>query len=301
MLIFLEDKTLDSAPGRLPGGPAILLADPGEGEAALALAGFDLPAGFPEAEPDSIHFESRQLYDYLALTIPDFSETGADLETFESYLTQSRLVLLGRGPVFDKLRLGLEKGPAASRRPAEALALLFNLLLGEETGLLQRIDEALDELEDKAAERKAEDHASEIILLRKELAAVKHYFDSLYELLDELGENRNEVFTKGQLQVFRAHKNKANRLINRTLNLREQLTQVREAFQNQLDISLNETMRFFTVITAVFLPLTLIAGWYGMNLRMPELKSALTYPIIIGVSLAFILISLIYCKRKGWF
>ena len=60
-------------------------------------------------------------------------------------------------------------------------------------------------------------------------------------------------------------------------------------------------MRFFTVITAVFLPLTLIAGWYGMNLRMPELKSALTYPIIIGVSLAFIVISLIYCKRKGWF
>jgi magnesium transporter len=59
-------------------------------------------------------------------------------------------------------------------------------------------------------------------------------------------------------------------------------------------------MRVFTVITAVFLPLTLIVGWYGMNLRMPELASPVTYPIIIGVSLVFLFVSLVYSKYKGW-
>ncbi|HRT81755.1 MAG TPA: CorA family divalent cation transporter, partial [Oscillospiraceae bacterium] len=84
------------------------------------------------------------------------------------------------------------------------------------------------------------------------------------------------------------------------LNQREYLTQVREAFQNQLDISLNETMRFFTVVTSIFLPLTLLVGWYGMNLRMPEFASNHAYPIVIAFSILFIILSLIFSKKKGW-
>ncbi len=301
MIIFLEDRVIEAVADQLPDEPAVLMAGPGEGDLAVALAGITLQAGFPEAEANAIRFESRQSYDYLSLHIPDFSEDPDEPEALECYLTRKHLVLIGQGPVFDKFRRSLEGGPGVNRMPGQALGLLFNLLLTEETGLLQAIDDAIDDLEDRATERKPEDHASEIVFLRKQLAAVKHYFDALYDLLEELEENRNKLFTKGQLQLFRAHKNKVNRLVNRTLNLREHLTQVREAFQNQLDISLNDTMRFFTVITAVFLPLTLIAGWYGMNLHMPELRSALTYPIVIGVSLVFIVISLIYCKRKGWF
>ena len=57
------------------------------------------------------------------------------------------------------------------------------------------------------------------------------------------------------------------------LNLRDYLSQVREAYQSQIDINLNNVMKIFTVITAIFLPLSLIAGWYGMNFNMPEYQS----------------------------
>ncbi len=299
MIIFLEDKTIKEKPGRLPGGKAVLMAAPHEAEVAVELAGISAAAGYPEAEDHSTRFESRGLYDYLSIHIPDLDFPDRNPEAMECYLSHEMFLVIGEGRVFDKLGRGIEAG--SDRTPVQALALLFNLLLAEETGLLESMDDVIDLLEEEALKRKPEDHASEIITLRKQLAAVKHYFDSLYDLLEELEENKNGIFTKSQLSLFRAHKNKVNRLVNRTLNLRERLTQVREAFQNQLDISLNETMRFFTVITAIFLPLTLIVGWYGMNLRMPELESAITYPVIIGVSLAFIVISLLFCKKKGWF
>ncbi len=299
MIIFLEDKTIKEKPGRLPGGKAVLMAAPLEAEAAVELAGISVAAGYPEAEDHAIRFESRGLYDYLSIHIPDPDSPDRDPEAMECYLSHEILVVIGEGNVFGKLGRNIEA--RSDRAPVQALALLFNLLLAEETVPLESVDDHIDRLEEEALKRKAEDHASEIVALRKQLAAVKHYFDSLYDLLEELEENRNEFFTRSQLSVFRAHKNKVNRLVNRTLNLRERLTQVREAFQNQLDISLNETMRFFTVITAIFLPLTLIVGWYGMNLRMPELESTITYPVIIGVSLAFIVVSLIFCKKKGWF
>ena len=301
MIIFLEDQAMKGSPDRLPDAAVLIMAGSHEAEAALALAGIVAVAGFPEAEEASIRFESRPLYDYLSLHIPDFSSQDQEPQALESYLTRQLLLVVGEGPFFDQLVRNIEARPGANRTPVQALALLFNLLLTGESELLEAIDDAIDRLEEEASKRKPEDHASEMIALRKQLAGIKHYFDSLYDLLEELEENKNGLFTKSQLQLFRAYKNKVNRLITRTLNLREHLTQVREAFQNQLDISLNETMRFFTVITAIFLPLTLIAGWYGMNLKMPELSSAITYPVVIAVSVAFIVISLIYIRRKGWF
>lgn len=300
MLVFQKNhEPVRTLTGTLD-GPAVILADPGEGDQARKLAGLGDSPGFPEAEADSIRFESRDTFDYLSVHIPAFQQ-DEDPQEIECLLSRNLLVVVGEGPVFGKLRLCLESASCSPEVPAQVLASLFNFLLAEESGLLDRLDDTIEDLEDLATSRKPADHSLEISSIRKDLSAVKRYYEALYDLLSELEDNHNGHLTRNQLQVIRAQRNKANRMVSRTLSLREHLTQVREAFQNQLDISLNETMRFFTVITAVFLPLTLIAGWYGMNLRMPELESALTYPIIIGVSLGFLVISLVFCKKKGWF
>ena len=62
---------------------------------------------------------------------------------------------------------------------------------------------------------------------------------------------------------------------------------------------LNEVMKIFTVITAIFLPLTLIAGWYGMNFSdMPELHWPYGYIYAIGISIVFIIVSVIFFRKK---
>ena len=58
-------------------------------------------------------------------------------------------------------------------------------------------------------------------------------------------------------------------------------------------------MRILTVVTTIFLPLTLIAGWYGMNFTyMPELRWKYGYPLVIAISLAIICLSIWICKKK---
>lgn len=61
-------------------------------------------------------------------------------------------------------------------------------------------------------------------------------------------------------------------------------------------------MRAFTVITALFLPLSLIAGWYGMNFtHMPELDWRYGYPAVIVLSALVCVILLVWFRRRKWF
>ena len=69
----------------------------------------------------------------------------------------------------------------------------------------------------------------------------------------------------------------------------------------EVDISLNTTMKIFTVVTTIFLPLTLIVGWYGMNLKMPEYGWKYGYLFVGLLSLTCIAGIIIFFKRKKWF
>ena len=66
-----------------------------------------------------------------------------------------------------------------------------------------------------------------------------------------------------------------------------------------LDYNANRIMKVFTVVTTVFLPLTLIVGWYGMNFQhMPELSSRFGYPAVIVLSILVVVLSLLFFKKK---
>ena len=81
--------------------------------------------------------------------------------------------------------------------------------------------------------------------------------------------------------------------------LRESCTQVQSLFQAEIDIRQNRIMQILTIVTTIFLPLTLLVGWYGMNFAgMPELTWKYGYPVIVVVSIVIVGISLWVCKRK---
>ena len=91
------------------------------------------------------------------------------------------------------------------------------------------------------------------------------------------------------------------RYLNAVQSLRESVAQLREAYQSQLSIQQNDLMKIFTVVTAVFLPLTLLAGWYGMNFaNMPQLQWKYGYPAVILVSVGIVAALVIYFKKKKW-
>ena len=74
-----------------------------------------------------------------------------------------------------------------------------------------------------------------------------------------------------------------------------------DIYLSSLSNKMNEVMKVLTIIATIFIPLTFIAGLYGMNFKyMPELDWAWGYPVTWGVMIVITIIMIIYFKRKKW-
>lgn len=282
-------------------GPASIIADFDEKDIALNSAGITLLPVFTDIERRVIRFESGDDYDYISLFASTPTDNRKEPFPIEIYINKKFLIVAGSNPIIDRWRADILAHTLEQLTPPQMLSLLFNQILSRNHDILDAIEDNIEMLEERVTLKKLEDNSKDIISIRKQLLSLKRYFEELYLLIEELEENQNNLYTKEHLKVFHVQKGKANRLLNTVISLRDYLSQVHETYQNQLDIGLNNTMQFFTVVTSIILPLTLITGWYGMNLNMPELRSSITYTSVIIVSLVYVVIAVIFCKKKGWF
>lgn len=228
-------------------------------------------------------------------------------------------ILLSRGSVI----LYLEKGKAFffTAKGEEVASLLETCMenLGERVTLhrviyfffemqtkqdeivFDGIEKEIMELEQALIATGKRDCVSEIISLRKRLMVLKKYYEQFLNVLDILVENENGIFDGKTLRSFKMLYRRTERRFQNVLNLRESVTQVRESYEAEVDISLNTTMKIFTVVTTIFLPLTLIVGWYGMNFQMPEYGWRHGYLFVSLISLVCILAVILIFKKKKWF
>ena len=79
------------------------------------------------------------------------------------------------------------------------------------------------------------------------------------------------------------------------------MEQVREAYEAEIDIEQNDTMKILTVATTIFLPLQLITGWFGMNLLMPEFHWTHGYLFVICLTLVVVVAEILFFRYKKWF
>ncbi|SDY07415.1 CorA family divalent cation transporter [Eubacterium barkeri] len=183
------------------------------------------------------------------------------------------------------------------------LAMFFTELTEEDVDHLEMMEEKINNLELQLLTNKGAAHSelSRIADFRKALLTRKRYYDQLGLIIDRLAEDQIGVIPEGVRRHFHALGQYLRYLLQFVVDLREFVTQVREAYQAKIDIDQNQTMKIFTVITAVFLPLSLIVGWYGMNFNIPEFGWAHGYLYVIVLSVAVCVASFIIFKRKKWF
>ena len=181
------------------------------------------------------------------------------------------------------------------------LFLFLETLTAKHMVLHESIETEITELENDLLNGEKRECVKEIVALRRTLMALKRYYEQMLNALDLLQQNENEFISPHAMRYFRLYNNRVDRLYHGVLNLRDYVTQVRESYQAEVDISLNNIMKVFTVITAIFLPLSLIAGWYGMNLRMPEYGWPYSYLMVIALSVAVVAFCIGYFKKKNWF
>ena len=179
-------------------------------------------------------------------------------------------------------------------RGFDELFSFFVSLTSSDIYELQRLEDRIEALEDELFSEDAlpdKDGIAAIMEMRREISAKKRYYEEMELLSDELADMEPEfVFID----------KKFDRLYDFILRNQEYLEQVREAYQAQIDLEQNKTMKILTVFTAVFLPLQLITGWFGMNLIMPEFNWVHGYPYVICLALVILALEFIFFRWRKW-
>ena len=175
-------------------------------------------------------------------------------------------------------------------------------IVADDLRLFERYDKRLDDLEDRILAGGKDQILKEIIDLRGEILEIHTHYEQMLDLSQELQENENNFFAQENLRYFDMYTNRLLRLSNLIAALRERVIQVRDLYDTQLDIRQNKVSTVLAIVATIFMPLTLIVGWYGMNFKyMPELDKTWGYPAVIVLSILIAVGSIIYFKRKKWF
>ena len=176
-------------------------------------------------------------------------------------------------------------------------------IVRKDHALLEKMEKELDQLElvimnentnnDGTMKRNNE--------IRGDIRELRAHYEQLMDFTQELEENENSFFQPDNLRYFHLSMNRIQRLIDLSSAVQDYTIQLRDLHKTYLDMKQNRIMTILTVVTTIFMPLTLITGWYGMNFNdMPELTAPWGYPSVILLSLVIVTGSLVFFRKKKW-
>ncbi|MEI3515985.1 MAG: CorA family divalent cation transporter [Clostridia bacterium] len=219
------------------------------------------------------------------------------------YVTESRILLLDEtSMLYNVLERMTKRQKIRDLDISHVFVRILDCMISDDMLLLQKYSMVLDQMEDYLEENVSDlphNFTSFIMQNKKELRALMVYYRSLNYMVDELAES--DIFDGIVERRLQSFDNKATKLYAETASLHEAAQQLRDVYQAKIDIRQNKVMSILTIVTTIFMPLTLIVGWYGMNVKMPEVGWPYSYPIIILASIAVTIIEILIFKKKKWF
>jgi magnesium transporter len=195
----------------------------------------------------------------------------------------------------------LQKGEVTPATFGRILFTFFDRLTYDDTPVIEQLEKETSAIEEELVSAYDVDTQQDIMCLRKKTLVLKQYYEQLVEIVEAIVRSENSLFEPHELRLFTMLEARVDRLCRSVLNLREYGSQLREAYQAQIDISLNRVMKVFTVVTSIFLPLTLLVGWYGMNLNMPEYRWEHGYLFVGGFAVVLLAVTIYFLKKRKWF
>ncbi|WP_026511939.1 magnesium transporter CorA family protein [Butyrivibrio sp. LC3010] len=259
-----------------------------------------------EIEPDSSEIFSTMAevnYDSLTGTfsIPDRSNLSSD-STFAFALDEKGIVFIDDSGESEKYIRNIQKTRHWKLPSLERFIYDFlDQIIKDDLRLMEKYERELDSMEQAILSEEENLNSGRVNDIRGDIRDLLIHYEQLADMAQEFEENENCFFKTDNLRYFRLYLNRIARLRDRSVSLRDYTMQIRDLYKAHLDIKQNRIMTILTVVTTIFMPLTLIVGWYGMNFKyMPELEYRYSYPIVFGVSIVIVVCSLLFFKKKKW-
>lgn len=167
---------------------------------------------------------------------------------------------------------------------------------------LQKYHEKLTALEAILLKKDLNKFEQELFIVRKNLLALSTFYRQLFDMCEKLQQITTKKDDGKSAHLFGILSEKIERMNSMVQMLNDYSIRLREMNQTKIDMRQNEIMKILTIVTAIFMPLTLITGWYGMNFqKMPELGSNIGYPVVCCVAVLVVVAEIVFFKCKKWF
>lgn len=189
---------------------------------------------------------------------------------------------------------------AAPATPAGVLLALLEQHMGADALVLQTLEKRLNSLEEALAAGHIRGFESTVMAERRTLAALHGAYAQLVLLGDELQADAPRLLNRAERAAWQRATTRAARLRDEAETLREYILQLWQVYQSRIELEQNRVVTLLTVVTTLFLPLSLVAGWYGMNFdSMLAPNSAWGYPMVAAACLVLVAVELLFFRRKG--
>ena len=260
-----------------------------------------------DIEPDlSEIFLTKAEVNYDSLTgsfaIPDRKNPSGDDLKFAFVLDEKGIIFIDDNDTALNIIKGVQRTKKWKLPSLERFLYDFlDQIVKDDLRLMENYENELDSMEQTIIDGDENLPSGRLNDIRSDIRYLRIHYEQLMDLAAEFEENENGFFKVENLRYFRLFINRAERLHEQSMSLRDYTMQLRDLYKAHLDLKQNRIMTVLTVVTTIFMPLTLIVGWYGMNFRyMPELDSHWGYPVTIIVSIVIVVVSLLFFKKKKW-
>lgn len=198
----------------------------------------------------------------------------------------------------------VERDPELVRTPGELLHLVLDTIVDEyEPFLDQFIPQRIDTIEDELfSDQISTAVRREIYLRRRDVIRLQRIaLPQAYAMRELVRLAEGIAVCRADAPLFRDIADRLDRVASLTTALRAELDSAFEHYLSAVANSQNEVMRILTMVSSILLPLTVVAGIYGMNFRfMPEIDERWGYPAVMTLNALIVIGGLAYFRSRGW-
>jgi len=268
---------------------------------------------------DIVHPDQRpkreDMGEYLFLVLKMLTFCEADNGEPRSVIAEQVSIVLGKdfvisfqedkqkGDVFDHVRERLRTNKGKIRRSGSDYLgyTLIDSIVDYYFLILEHAGETVEEVEQALMENPQRQFLDSIYHLKRLMLTLRRNVWPVREMLNLLGRDESPILhqsTNVYLQDVYSH---TVQIIDQVEVLRETVSTMLEIYLSSVSYKLNATMKFLTLVATIFMPLTFIAGVYGMNFEhMPELRWRYGYPGSLILMLLVALAMVVFFHHKKW-
>lgn len=246
-------------------------------------------------------------YIFLVVKTLTYNEASQSIESEQvAMILGKNFVLTFReteNGIFEPVRKRLRNNKGIIRKNGADYLLyaLIDVIVDNYFVVLETLGGEIENLEDKVIFEPSPETVQKIHRLKRNLIEVRKTIWPLREALNGLYKGDSNLISKKTSPYFRDVYDHTVQIIETVETLRDMISGLLDVYLSSISNRTNEVMKVLTIIATIFIPLTFIAGIYGMNFKyMPELEWKYGYPAVLLVMLFIAVIEVIYFKKKKW-